>query len=92
MGCETCDKKDNCPVKDYKQYFKQRIEAVGFRILVNTEYCELFRKSHSNCEGCESEDGCRKLSKTIEIFVMCYVNGIPPEIAAVLTEKAILNG
>lgn len=94
MDCETCEKRENCPIKDAK---KERnlykmvaalVEVNGFRVLLDTQYCKQFHSSHdNNCVGCEGEQGCRKIMCVLRAFDLLGV--LPDEIVAAIVEKIL---
>lgn len=45
------------------------VEAKGYAVLRNTKYCELFRSTHDNCAGCESEEGCKAVAEVMIIMM-----------------------
>jgi hypothetical protein len=92
MKCDTCEKRESCPVKDLVPVLIKRIEERGFRVLQNTEYCKLFQKSHIDCRGCEGENGCRKLERAKEVIESCAVVGLPPELTGFLVAAVIAQG
>ena len=47
--------------------YKDILEKKGFRVAINTEFCKIYKTTHENCFGCESEDGCHRYVKIIGI-------------------------
>jgi len=51
------------------------VKIAGFAVYQGSKYCELYRSSHENCKGCESEAGCARVAS----------------IMLMMTEKLLLN-
>lgn len=41
---------------------KKMIQGRGYRVEMDTLYCDTHKKSHGNCADCESEQGCARLA------------------------------
>jgi hypothetical protein len=96
MDCETCEKRDECPIKDAKEAGDIRkvaidlVESKGFRVLFNTPYCEQFHDKHSNCVSCEGEQGCRKVACVLRAFKLVGV--LADNIVAAVIDKTLEEG
>ena len=45
---------------DIMEEYKKLVIDQGFRVGINTKYCNIHKESHANCEGCECHDGCHR--------------------------------
>lgn len=45
---------------DISTDLKELVKSKGFMVGVNSEFCKIFKLTHKNCIGCESEDGCNR--------------------------------
>jgi hypothetical protein len=42
---------------------KQTVLSEGFPVHMGTPYCKQFQANHSDCKGCESEQGCKRMTE-----------------------------
>jgi hypothetical protein len=49
---------------------KDGLRQAGIPVHLDTEFCRHFRSNHEGCGGCESEEGCKRITAVSGLFAM----------------------
>jgi hypothetical protein len=64
--------------KDYintiQSFFKELVKQHGYPLHMDSAYCKIYRQKHPTCEGCESEEGCRRFSQLMGLIAKNLIN------------------
>lgn len=55
------------------QKYMAMVRAEGHPVHLHTNFCKGFLKTHENCKGCESQQGCSRVNKMLEAHA--YIEG-----------------
>lgn len=49
---------------------KELVKSAGFPLHMESQYCHDHRKEHQSCRNCESVEGCKRLTKLLQLLLM----------------------
>jgi hypothetical protein len=53
---------------------KELVQTQGFPVNIDSEFCKGYRAAHLNCFGCESEQGCARMTHILLVFMKAMLH------------------
>ncbi len=74
---------------DITKKLKKLVEEAGDPVHLDTPWCKRWRETHPNCKGCESELGCAKLTRLMQLVALSSLCPVEREVIEELKSKIL---